>query len=165
MDQDLQTVPPQYPPQPQPSTGIPIAYPPQVAQYPQQPPSEATSVPVTTQFAGVSPPIPAANIPITNPATAPMSTSAVPPQNSAYYQQPINNIPAAPVQAIPSNTVVNSSNPSTADDVDVIEKEWVDAAKNIVQKTKSDPYQQEQEIEKLQIDYLKKRYGRELRPS
>lgn len=59
---------------------------------------------------------------------------------------------------------VTSVNPTVADDVDVVEKEWVDKARMIVEQTKNDPYRQEAEVEKLQIDYIKKRYGRDIKP-
>ncbi|HEU4830807.1 MAG TPA: hypothetical protein VFS65_01395 [Candidatus Saccharimonadales bacterium] len=55
-----------------------------------------------------------------------------------------------------------SDMPLVANDDDLIEKEWVDRAKKIVEETKDDPYRQEQAVSKLQVDYLKKRYGREL---
>jgi len=53
----------------------------------------------------------------------------------------------------------NSSNPVVADDVDVIEKVWVQKAKSIVSQTKADPHQQEEEVSKLQTDYQLKRFG------
>lgn len=56
-----------------------------------------------------------------------------------------------------------SSMPAIADDVDVIEKAWVNKAKQIIQETKDDPYAQEEEFEKLQIEYHKKRYGRDIK--
>lgn len=52
-----------------------------------------------------------------------------------------------------------NDNPLAADDVDVIEKEWVDRAKKILQDTKDDPYQKEHEVSRLQADYLQKRFG------
>jgi len=55
-----------------------------------------------------------------------------------------------------------AATPLVAADDDLIEKEWVDKAKAIVLKTKDDPYQREQEVGKLQADYLRKRYGKEL---
>lgn len=51
-------------------------------------------------------------------------------------------------------------NPIIAADDDLIEKEWVDKAKKIILDTRDDPFRREQEIAKLQIDYIKKRYGR-----
>lgn len=52
--------------------------------------------------------------------------------------------------------------PLVANDDDLIEKEWVDKAKKIIVETKDDPYRREQEVSKLQADYLLKRYGKEL---
>jgi hypothetical protein len=49
-----------------------------------------------------------------------------------------------------------------AADDDLIEKEWVDKAKRILAETKDDPYTREQEIGKLQVEYIRKRYGREI---
>lgn len=47
-----------------------------------------------------------------------------------------------------------------ANDDDLIEKEWVDKAKKIIADTKDNPFQREREISKLQIEYVRKRYGR-----
>lgn len=57
---------------------------------------------------------------------------------------------------------VDDGMPIIANDDDLIEKEWVDKAKKIILETKDDPYRREQEVNKLQADYLRKRYGREL---
>jgi hypothetical protein len=54
-------------------------------------------------------------------------------------------------------------NPTEAADVDVIEKEWVDQADKIVAQTKHDPYVEEEAVESLQQDYLKKRYGHDVK--
>ncbi len=61
------------------------------------------------------------------------------------------------------NTAAASSMPAVADDVDVIEKAWVNKAKEIIDSTKDDPHAQEAEFEKLQIEYHKKRYGRDIK--
>ena len=53
-------------------------------------------------------------------------------------------------------------NPILANDDDLIEKEWVDKAKRIVAETQDNPHRRDEEVNKLQIDYLKKRFGREL---
>lgn len=71
--------------------------------------------------------------------------------------------PIAPV-AIPTTdtpTVVTGS-PVVAADEDVIEKEWVDKAKQILLETKDDPHGRTEKVNQLQKDYLKKRYGKEL---
>lgn len=56
-----------------------------------------------------------------------------------------------------------NDNPLVANDDDIIEKEWVNKAKQIVKNTKSDPFAQEREVSKLQADYLKKRYGKNVK--
>ncbi len=64
-----------------------------------------------------------------------------------------------PLQAT-SPKVAADDNPIIAGDDDVIEKEWVEKAKKVIAETKHDPYTQEQEVSKLQADYLYKRYGK-----
>lgn len=84
--------------------------------------------------------------------------------------QPVQ-LPAAPPVPAPGATVRSNTNPAPgvgpgiADDVDLIEKEWVDQADKIVEQTKTDPYAEEEAIESLQIDYLKKRYGHDVKKS
>ncbi len=55
---------------------------------------------------------------------------------------------------------VDDDTPLVAADDDLIEKEWVDKAKKIIAETKDEPYRREQEVKKLQIEYVRKRYGR-----
>lgn len=50
--------------------------------------------------------------------------------------------------------------PVIAADEDLIEKQWVDSAKRIIEETRSDPYRQGEAINRLQADYLQKRYGK-----
>lgn len=52
--------------------------------------------------------------------------------------------------------------PAIADDVDLIEKEWVTRARQIVDQTKQDPYLQNKEINKVKADYIKKRYNKDI---
>jgi hypothetical protein len=63
----------------------------------------------------------------------------------------------------PSQTPASDDSPLIANDEDLIEKEWVTKAKKIVEQTRSDPYRQESEVSKLQADYLKKRYGKDIK--
>lgn len=77
---------------------------------------------------------------------------------------PIVPLPPAPVP-VPSHaqqTTNDTAGPTLASDDDLIEKEWVDKAKAIIAQTQNDPYRREQEVTKLQADYLRKRYGKEL---
>lgn len=90
-------------------------------------------------------------------APAPAENSTLPPVLPAIP------MPIAPVadDAV-ATTVASDDNPITAADDDLIEKEWVDKAKKIIEQTKDDPYKRELEIGNLQRDYIKKRYGREI---
>jgi hypothetical protein len=70
-------------------------------------------------------------------------------------------VPVMPVQAPPVQDVSStSSTPLVAADEDLIEKEWVDKAKDIIEKTKDDPHARSMQVNELQRDYLKKRYGK-----
>jgi hypothetical protein len=55
-----------------------------------------------------------------------------------------------------------NNNPTVAGDDDLIEKAWVEKAKEIVTETRDNPHKRDEEVGKLQVDYLKKRYGRRL---
>lgn len=67
-------------------------------------------------------------------------------------------------KTVATNTTY-SDVPALAADDDLIEKEWVEKAKKIISDTKDDPYKQEEAVSRLQVNYLKKRYGREIKPS
>lgn len=95
----------------------------------------------------------------TGPA-APVAQAA-PPLN----QNPIAPITMVPVSPIPANGLIaqSQSSPQMADDNDLIEKEWVMKAKQIVLATKEDPYTQNREMSKFKADYLKKRYNKDIK--
>lgn len=85
---------------------------------------------------------------------------------------PVASMPAVPlmevaVAAPPTSTAATPppvmATPAIADDVDVIEKEWVDHATKIIEATNQDPYVEEEAIEDLQVDYMKKRYGKDVK--
>lgn len=82
------------------------------------------------------------------------------PAPSSQLSAPVAGAPALPLL---SPLAAADTNPSVASDDEVIEKEWVDKAKKIITETKDDPYKQEKEVSKLQADYLKKRYGKEVK--
>lgn len=66
---------------------------------------------------------------------------------------------AAPPQT-PDSPQQAMATPLVAADEDLIEKEWVDKAKEIIEHTKGDPYTRTQKVNELQRDYLQKRYGK-----
>jgi hypothetical protein len=100
-------------------------------------------------------------------------TSAAPeraPEQAAQAQAGMASQPTpvtlpTPVVAPQSDLSQVSStddSPAIAGDDDLIEKEWVDKAKHIISSTRDDPARREKEVGRLQADYLKKRYGKEL---
>jgi len=70
--------------------------------------------------------------------------------------------PLPGVSPVVTTTTPTDDNPLIAADEDVIEKEWVDKAKKILQETKDDPHARTTRVNELQRDYLKKRYGKDL---
>ncbi len=98
-----------------------------------------------------APELPREGIAVVTPAPQPSQ------QSVTVAVDPVAPISTAMQQAIPD--------PQIADDVDVIEKEWVDKAKKIVTATKDNPHQQEKEVSKLQADYLMKRYNKQVKIS
>jgi hypothetical protein len=112
-----------------------------------------------------------------NQARLPVST---PEKQSIASEMPVTGapspLPAAmatpplptslPSQVMPaSNTAAAASvtPPAVADDVDLIEKEWVHRAKALVAKTKDNPHEQNKEMNKFKADYIKKRYNKEIK--
>jgi hypothetical protein len=70
---------------------------------------------------------------------------------------------SAQTSAVPATT--NVVVPDVADDQDLIEKEWVSKAKQIVEKTRNDPYQQSQELTVFKSEYMQKRYNKSIKMS
>lgn len=69
-------------------------------------------------------------------------------------------IPAVPTQLPVDDTQVVAASPLVAADEELIEKEWVDKAKEIIDQTKDDPHARTEKVNALQRDYLQKRYGK-----
>lgn len=59
-----------------------------------------------------------------------------------------------------SNSPTDLDVPQMAEDLDLIEKEWVKKAKDIVNATFGDPYTQNKQISKMKVEYIKKRYNK-----
>jgi len=94
------------------------------------------------------------------PERAPEQAAAA---QAATAAQPVPmSLPTPVLPADDTATVATDDLPAVAADEDLIEKEWVDKAKQIISSTDGDPARREREIGRLQADYLKKRYGKEL---
>jgi hypothetical protein len=89
---------------------------------------------------------------------APATTPTVP--------MPLPPMPAPPVMAQSGvSATTQTTGPTTVDDGDLIEKEWVTKAKQIVERTRDNPYQQSEELTLFKADYMKKRYDKTIKVS
>lgn len=92
----------------------------------------------------------------TPPTTA---TPTAPPPAQPAPQQPILAQGAVPASLpMPATAMLQAS-----DDSDLIEKEWVDKAKQIVEHTRDDPYKQSEELTHVKVDYMQKRYNKTIK--
>jgi len=103
------------------------------------------------------------------PERAPQPGNGMAQQNAGAGAAPAKPLTAADVAAAiaamptPGAPQPVVSAPLAAADQDVVEPEWVDAAEKTIQQTAGNPYAEEEAVEALQIDYLKKRYGYEVK--
>lgn len=101
--------------------------------------------------------------PAAAPEVQPMQTAA-PTPSIPTPQQPV---PVTPRQQPVTTPVVPNTSVNTAqlvaDDSDLIEKEWVEKAKAIVAQTAHDPNLQSKEVNKIKVDYMQKRYNKQLK--
>ncbi len=120
---------------------------------PQPVPSTPSAVPANSIASGIA----AGPLGLAVPADGPPVASWLPP-----------TVPVHPpdTAANPATAAVGSADgPQVAADADLIEREWVDTAKQIVARTKQDPYVQARELYKLRTDYMKKRYDKSVEPA
>ncbi len=82
--------------------------------------------------------------------------------------QSVNDTPADDAQDTPvvqgaaSQHPVQPVTPAAAEDLDLIEKEWVYKAKEIVEATQASPHEQSAQINQIKADYIKKRYDKDI---
>jgi hypothetical protein len=115
-----------------------------------------------------------------NPSAPTEPTSNVLPDTASDHELPkaqgdsseaSSKNPASPSHnaAISTDTSDNSNDdivvPDTADDTDLIEKEWVIKAQQVIEKLKDDPYQQSKQLNVVKAEYMKKRYNKSLKLS
>lgn len=108
-----------------------------------------------------------------NPAAsiAPMlagNVSPMPMPSPSFQDQATSYHAADQATSRPTNGVASTTNsgvPNTAEDTDLIEKEWVQRAKDIVNKTYNDPHKQSQELNSFKAEYIKMRYDKDIKLS
>ena len=75
-------------------------------------------------------------------------------------------IPLPAPTAVPqSSTKPPANDLQIDDDGDLIEKEWVNKAKQIVERNRDDPYKQSEALTVFKADYMKKRYDKTIKVS
>lgn len=88
--------------------------------------------------------------------------SVAPPTSSPGWLPPTVPVNAAatsqPQQQ--AESAVSLEAPEEAEDSGLIEKEWVVKAKQIVEATSQDPYEQTKQLGKFKAEYMKKRYNK-----
>jgi hypothetical protein len=77
---------------------------------------------------------------------------------------PATSIATLPSPLVPEDDTATATGhtPVAANDEDLIEKEWVEAIKKVLQTTRDDPYKREQAIKSVQMDYILKRYAKKI---
>ncbi len=63
-----------------------------------------------------------------------------------------------------AQTVYAASPPAPTDDDDALDQDWVNKAKDIVERTKGDPFAESNELSKVKAGYLATRYNKQLNP-
>lgn len=79
-----------------------------------------------------------------------------PPQTTTATPPPALPVPADPHQA---QQPLSTSGLAAAD-VDLIEKQWVSGTKKVLHENKDDPFKQKNEVSRVKVDYLKKRFNK-----
>lgn len=97
--------------------------------------------------------------------------TAAMPQAPPAAAQPVSPPMAPPAQgpppaaagqlAQPISTPITGTLPAA--DSDLIEKAWVKTAKAIIDQTLEDPYLQNKEITQVKVEYVKKRYNKDIK--
>ncbi len=95
-------------------------------------------------------------------AQMPPVTGAAP--SPVSLAQPITPVTAV-TQPTDSQMMPMDDYQLSAEDVDLIEKAWVEKAKAIVQATHGNPYVQNKELHKIKAAYIKQRFSRDVKVS
>ena len=106
----------------------------------------------------------------------PIETGSSAVESAAGTARPAAPVPATiPLPVTPSAThgpvdlptvpTITGGVQAAADDSDLIEKEWVNKAKQIVERTREDPREQSKELTVFKADYMQKRYNKTIKLS
>jgi len=98
-------------------------------------------------------------------SSSPASVTPSPAGQAADPQQASAVPIPPPSQDATTAPMAVSTDDLTAEDSDLIEKEWVTRAKAIVDRTKNDPHAQNQQMNQVKAEYIKKRYNKDVKVS
>jgi hypothetical protein len=105
-----------------------------------------------------APPLVVPPIALPLPAVPPVPTAlSAPVKPVTTATDPLQDDAAALAQLSIKNSLINDS--------DLIEKAWVNKAKQIVEQTRDDPYKQSEELTIFKADYMKKQYDKSIKLS
>ncbi len=111
----------------------------------------------------ISPQSSAAGLPLQDDQTMPTTASSPPAVGvplAGDLPQALNGGTSVPPSAIPGGM---AALPDDATDTDLIEKEWVVKAKDIIVHTQNNPYEQQKAMSHFKADYMKKRYNKDIK--
>ncbi len=93
-----------------------------------------------------------------------MPATAQPVQDATAQPQ---HLPVQQVAHVPTtlSAADDTGLPLVANDHDLIEKEWVIKAKDIVNRTKNDPHARSGQMSKVKVGYVKKRFDKDIKLS
>lgn len=130
--------------------------------------------PNNQQGLNLPPPVSNEQLPPVEPAQSSPEQAAMP--EVGNLQPAVSAVPTPPIPMpqVPSSQVVpaqpardydaeDKASAAVVDDGDLIEKEMVNKAKAIVERTRDDPYKQSEELTVFKADYMKKRYNKTLK--
>jgi hypothetical protein len=106
--------------------------------------------------------------PETGTASAEKSTAISPPAMVPVSTNPAPQITPPQAQSTTNDDVTKSSKgvvSKVIEDKDLIEKEWVEKAKAIINQNRDNPYKQTEDITGVKAEYLEKNYNKSIKLS
>ena len=93
---------------------------------------------------------------------APVASSASPTTSTSQQSASAADSNVTTNDDTANQSIPDQNAPQIADDVDLIEKAWVEKAKEIVEKTRDNPYLQNKALGQYKANYIKKRYNKDV---
>ncbi len=89
-----------------------------------------------------------------------VSTNPIVPGDSRATSAPVSSLAST---AVSSTGIISLTTDLDADDVDLIEKEWIKKAKDIVAMTLNDPHEQNKQLNQMKKEYIQKRFNKTIK--